>query len=69
MDELAPYITARWQTLTYYGVGREILSGFVSDNSLKGIDRIVPVGSALDMGVIWDGYDIVRTLSRVVEIR
>ena len=68
INELAPYVTDRWQTLTYYGVEKNILSDFVTGNSLRGIDRIVPVGSALDIGVIWDGYDIVRALSRVLSV-
>jgi hypothetical protein len=38
----------------------------VVSNGLSGIDRIVPVGKALDMGVIWDGYDLIRTMSRIV---
>jgi len=36
---------------------------------LSGIDRIVPVGKALDMDVTWDGYDIVRSLSRVIDVK
>jgi hypothetical protein len=68
IDELAPCVTARWQTMAYFGVKREKLEAFVADNSLRGVDRIVPVGSALDIGVMWDGYDIIRALSRTVEI-
>ena len=34
-----------------------------------GIDRVVPIGQALDMTFIWDGYDINRLLSREIEIR
>jgi hypothetical protein len=33
---------------------------------LPGIDRVVPVGKALDIGVIWDGYDLIRSMSRIV---
>ena len=33
-----------------------------------GIDRIVPVGKAMDIGVYWDGYDIIGTLSRKIMI-
>jgi len=69
IDELAQCVTERWQTMTYYGVEKNVLRDFVADNSLRGIDRFVPVGSALDIGVIWDGYDIVRTLSRVIEVK
>jgi hypothetical protein len=27
---------------------------------------VVPVGKALEIGVIWDGYDVVGTLTRIV---
>ena len=39
----------------------------VIDNRLRGIDRIVPVGRAMDIGIIWDGYDIISMLSRIVQ--
>ena len=32
------------------------------------VDRIVPLGMALDMNIIWDGYDVVSHLSRVIDI-
>jgi hypothetical protein len=38
----------------------------VISNGLTGIDRVVSVGKALDIGVIWDGYDLIRTMSRIV---
>jgi hypothetical protein len=28
----------------------------------------VPIGKAHDMGYCWDGFDLIGTLSRVVEI-
>jgi len=68
INELAPFVTDKWQTITYYGVDKNILRDFVTQNSLRGIDRIVPVGSALDIGVIWDGHDIVRSLSRIMGV-
>ena len=42
------------------------LVDFVVDRGLPGIDRVVPVGKALDMDVIWDGYMLVEQLSRIV---
>ena len=38
-------------------------------NHLKGIDRIVPIGQTLDMNFFWDGYDINKILTRVIDIR
>lgn len=69
LEDLAPFVTARFQTLTYFGVDAEWLADFVVRNGLTGIDRIVPVGQALDMDVIWDGLDVCKTLSRIVDLR
>ena len=46
-----------------------MLKKFVLANNLKGIDRIVPVGQSLNIGLLWDGYDIVNILSRGIEIK
>lgn len=69
LHEMAEVITNKFQTLTYYGVSKSLLADFVIKNQLPGIDRIVPIGSALSIGTIWDGYDLVRTLSRVIDIK
>ena len=55
--------------MTYFGVDKTELRDFVVNNRLSGIDRIVPIGKALDMDVIWDGYDIVRSLSRIIDVK
>ena len=31
-----------------------------------GGDRVVDVGHALDLSFFWDGYDMVRELSRII---
>ena len=36
---------------------------------MNGIDRIVPIGQALDINFYWDGYDINRILTRVIDIK
>ena len=69
MDDIADVITEKFQTITYFGVEPEAVREWVIQNKLRGIDRIVPFGSALDINVIWDGYDIVRMLSRLVNIQ
>jgi len=69
VNSIAHIINAKYQTLTYFGVNKYELLDFVINNHLAGIDRIVPIGKALDMGVIWDGYDLVRSLSRVIDLK
>jgi hypothetical protein len=68
LDDLLGIINSKYQTVTYFGFDKSILRDFVINNSLLGVDRIVPVGAALEMGAVWDGYDIVRTLSRVIDV-
>jgi hypothetical protein len=69
VDTVAKAVTERFQTLVYFGVEKDDLRGFVLRNRLTGIDRVVPIGAALDIGVIWDGYDLIRTLSRVINFK
>jgi hypothetical protein len=69
LDELAPVINERYQTLTYFGLEPTALRDFIIARRLRGVDRVVPVGRALDMNIVWDGYDIVASLSRVVDIQ
>ncbi|MCQ2286672.1 MAG: acyl-CoA reductase, partial [Bacteroidales bacterium] len=66
LDELCDCVSEKYQTLTYFGVSPEELRSVVIQNCLRGIDRIVPVGKAMDIGTTWDGYDLVRILSRIV---
>ena len=37
--------------------------------NFDGIDRVVPIGQALDISLNWDGYDIINILTKVVDIR
>ncbi len=64
------YITNRsLQTITYFGFSKNFLKSFFSKNNFNGIDRVVPIGQALNINLIWDGYDIIKTLSREIDIR
>ena len=69
INKISHIVKKSFQTLTYFGVNKSYLTDFVLQNRLFGIDNITPVGSALDIGVIWDGYDIIRSLSRTISAR
>jgi len=66
--EVATIINRKYQTLAYYGFNKMELSNFVKNNNLPGIDRIVPIGRTTDFSVIWDGFDLIRTLTRCCNI-
>lgn len=69
INTITHVINTKYQTLTYFGVDKLQFLNFVIENQLLGIDRIVPIGKALDIGVIWDGYDVIKNLSRIIEVR
>lgn len=54
------------QTVTYYGIPREELTDYVRNHHLYGIHRVVPVGEALNMDLVWDGQDLIEMLSREI---
>lgn len=67
-DELFDIVSEKYQTITYFGIDAEELRSKIVTNRLRGIDRIVPIGKAMDIGPMWDGYDIIRMLSRKINL-
>ena len=35
---------------------------------IKGVDRIVPIGKTMDFDLIWDGYDLMGMMTRIVSV-
>lgn len=64
LDALAPVVKRKYQTLSYIGFEPDELRSFVRINGLRGIDHVAPVGHTMDFALTWDGYDLIRTLSR-----
>ena len=57
------------QTLTYFGFSKKFIENFFQKNKFNGVDRVVPFGQALNINLIWDGYDLTKILSREIEIK
>jgi hypothetical protein len=68
LEDLASLLDYRIQTITYFGVDPKRIADFVMNSRIKGVDRIVPIGKGLDFDLIWDGYDLPRSLSRAITI-
>ncbi len=66
--EIVNVADVRCQTLTYYGVKKEDFEEFLEKCRPVGIDRIVPMGKSMDFALVWDGYDLIRQMSRRVTI-
>ena len=68
LTDLLPIATIKSQTVTYYGLTREEIIKFVNEDHPQGVDRFVPLGKSMDFTLVWDGYDLITTLSRIVNI-
>ncbi len=66
--ELARHVDRRDQTLSVFGFADDELQHLVQAINGKGIDRIVPIGRALNFHRFWDGYDLLQEFTRRVHI-
>ena len=68
ISDLKNFISKKCQTVSYFGFTKQQLELFMLNNNLLGIDRFVPIGKALGIDIVWDGYEVVKSLSRVVSL-
>jgi hypothetical protein len=64
LGDILPVCGERCQTMTYFGLSKQQLAEFFLETRPKGVDRAVPIGKSMDFALIWDGYDLIRQLSR-----
>jgi hypothetical protein len=65
--EIVPLLRPNEQTITTFGVRPEEVFAVLKVANTA-VDRIVPVGRALDIGMHWDGRDMLSHLSRKVQV-
>jgi hypothetical protein len=68
VEHLTMLVDEKLQTLVYWQVDKNSLLKLAQSPSIKGLDRIVPVGQALDFSPNWDGYELLGQLSRQIYI-
>ena len=64
LSQFASQVDSRVQTVTYKGLKIENIMRSLKSHPKSGIDRIVPVGTAVSMDINWDGMDIPIMLSK-----
>lgn len=57
------------QTITYFGFEKDELIRLVDGLENRGVDRIVPIGQALNFEDVWDGYRLLTYFTREVIIK
>lgn len=68
LQDLAKVIIDKDQTLAYFGFEQDELIAFVEVIGTRGLDRIVPIGQALDFNGVWDGQSFLTSFTREVVI-
>ena len=68
LEALDDMLGPRDQTLCVYGVARDTLRKWLKNRTGAGIDRVVPVGHALDFSSVWDGQDLMDVFTREVAL-
>lgn len=69
LNEICPVLSKKCQTISYLGINPIEIRNIVFNNGVKGGDRIVPMGQTMELTFIWDGYDLIDTMSRILNIR
>ena len=67
LEEIVPVLTKRCQTVAVLGVDRERVKELVFSRGVRGVDRIVPLGGTMELSLIWDGFQMVESMSRYVD--
>jgi hypothetical protein len=69
LSDLASLLNERVQTITYFGYEPAELHDSMTERILGRVDQIVPIGSALDFDLTWDGFPIIEMMTRSVRLR
>jgi hypothetical protein len=69
LEDLAGSLTSKDQTLSYYGYDGAELNRLAIQLPARAIDRIVPIGKALEFAPTWDGVDMFCSFTRCVDIQ
>lgn len=65
VESLRGITDSSFQTLTCFGFSPDSLAKDLHSFGIEGVDRIAKLGSAHEFSFEWDGFDLIRSLSRV----
>ena len=66
LSTITPIFSKSCQTIGYLGEDPNKIKSFVLESGCKGVDRIVKLGTTMDISLNWDGYDMIEAMSRIV---
>lgn len=68
LKELNYLVDRKTQTISYFGFDvDELKETFISNNCFP--DRLVPIGKSLEFSTQWDGYDLLSSMTRIMDFK
>lgn len=67
LTEIGPLCQTGCQTLSYFGIDSKRIQDYIIQSGFRGVDRIVPIGKTMNFSLVWDGFDLIRSLSRIID--
>jgi len=68
VNNVKKYLNYKFQTLTYFGFSKSQLEKIFFSTNFNNIDRAVKIGQAFSMSEIWDGYNIIESMTKTLDI-
>ena len=69
IEDIIPILTKPCQTISYFGIDKNYLKSFIFNQGSVGVDRIVEIGKTMEESFIWDGYNMIEAMSRIIYVR
>ena len=66
IEEASKLLSKNNQTIVCIGLKKDLKEKLAKKVMIKGTNRIVSAGNALNMNIFWDGYDIISYLSKLI---
>ena len=68
LQDIRQILNGKDQSLSYFGFERAELLALVRTLPNRAIDRVVPIGRALQFSDTWDGFQLLESFTRRVEV-
>lgn len=67
-EDALPLMGKRCQSVSCLGIEPERIALMALRHGVRGVDRVVRMGHTMDLSFIWDGFDMVPAMSRVISV-
>lgn len=65
--EVLPLLNKQCQTVAVLGIEPKDFRAWIISQGVRGVDRVVNFGETMTLAYMWDGFDLIREMSRFIE--